>query len=64
MSPLTLLAVLPVAVYAYIYLAAVEQIRRKHNQPAYPHFDPRSPESMPLAARRRFERDVPRLEAL
>jgi hypothetical protein len=64
MSMLTFIAATFAVAYVATYLSAVGQIRRKHNQPAYPQFDPRSPESMPPAARQRFERDVPRLEAL
>ena len=64
MSMLAFIAVAFAVAYVATYLLAVEQIRRKHNQPAYPQFDPRSPESMPPAARQRFDRDVPRLEAL
>jgi hypothetical protein len=64
MSPITILAALFVATYLYIYLKAADRIRRKHSHKAYTRFDTRSPESLPPDVWKKFEKEVPRLEAL
>jgi len=64
MSTIIFLAVTFAAAYVLIYLAAVDQIRRKQVYSAYPQFEPRAPGSMPPAVRQRFVSDVTRLEEL